>query len=106
MSSYLILFAIFAIIAVIYFVLVHNKPAPKTDWEQLPQLDEYKKLKNQSMQIINPAVVFVVIVKSIKDYYNPRKNPDNTKHYHACAACRRVLWRSVAILTKKTADQP
>jgi len=73
MSSYLILFAIFAIIAVIYFVLVHNKPAPKTDWEQLPQLDEYKKLKNQSMQIINPAVVFVVIVKSIKDYYNPRK---------------------------------
>ena len=43
MTTYLILFAI---ILFIYFVLVRNKPARKTDWETLPSLDEYKKLKN------------------------------------------------------------
>ena len=42
MSTYLILFAA---IAIIYYFQIHNRPAPKTDWEKLPQLNEYKKLE-------------------------------------------------------------
>lgn len=104
MSTYLILFAI---IAVIYFVLVRNRPAPKSDWEQLPQLNEYKKLKKSVNADNQPCCRFCGNSEINKRLLQSKKeNPDNTKHYHACAACRRVLWRSVAVVTEKTAEQP
>ena len=104
MSAYLILFAI---IAIIYFVLVHNRPAPKTDWEKLPQLNEYKKLK-KSVNANNQACCRFCGNSEINKrlLQSKKENPDNKKYYHACAACRRVLWRSVAVVTEKRADQP
>ncbi|HEY7866663.1 MAG TPA: hypothetical protein VIC51_11740 [Psychromonas sp.] len=104
MSAYLILFAI---VAVIYFVLVRNKPAPKSDWEKLPQLNEYKKLKKSANADNQPCCHFCANSEINKRLLQSKKeNPDNTKYYHACAACRRVLWRSVAVETGKTTEQP
>lgn len=93
MSAYLILFAI---VAVIYFVLVHNKPAPKTDWEKLPQLIDYKKFKKSVNADNQTCCRFCGNSEINKRLLQSKKeNPDDTKHYHACASCRRVLWRSV-----------
>ncbi|MFT6924753.1 MAG: hypothetical protein ACJAZP_000311 [Psychromonas sp.] len=103
MSTYLILFAV---IAVIYFVLVRNRPAPKTDWENLPTLNEYKKLEksvNADDQLCCRFCGSSDINKRLLQ--SKKENPDDTKYYHACAACRRVLWRSVVMLTDKKEDQ-
>jgi hypothetical protein len=106
MSNYLILFAIAAII---YFVLVRNRPASKTDWEKLMPLNEYKKLKKSVNADNQPCCRFCGNSEiNTRLLQSKKENPDNTKYYHACAACRRVLWRSVTAVTEtaKKADQP
>lgn len=99
MSTYLILFAT---IAIIYYFLIHKKPARKTDWESLPVLDEYQKMQKSTNEqgklccrYCGHTETVQRLLKSLKE------NPDNTKHYHACSQCRVVLWRSVLQDTKK-----
>jgi|GEM_PF-5172148 len=92
MTEYLILFAI---VALIYYVQIHNKPARKTDWETLPFLEEYKKIaKSQNEQgelccrYCGSTTTVERLLKSVKE------NPNKRKYYHACTECKVVLWRS------------
>ncbi len=92
MSTYLILFAI---IAILYFVLIRNKPAPKTDWEKLPCLNEYQKLakaKNEQGELCCRYCGSTEFVQRLLK--SPKENPNNSKHYHACTQCKVILWRS------------
>lgn len=92
MTTYLILFVI---VAIIYFVLIRNKPERKTDWQTLPFLEEYKKMdkaQNEQGELCcrycgNKETV-ERLLKSVTE------NPDNSKHYHACTQCKVILWRS------------
>ena len=92
MSTYLILFAI---IVIIYYFLIHNKPPSKTDWEKLPPLQEYKQLEKSVDEKGHLYCRFCGNTKMNERLLQSKKeNPDNTKHYHACSECKRVLWRS------------
>ena len=92
MSTYLILFVIMVII---YFVLIRNKPVPKTDWETLPLLDEYKKNKKTKNEKGELCCRYCGSIKFIERSLNSSKeNPHNNKYYHACTQCKVVLWRS------------
>lgn len=92
MSTYLILFAI---IAVIYFVQIRNKPARKTDWETLPFLDEYKKLEKSHNEQGLLCCRYCGATETVKRSLNsPKENPNNSKYYHACTKCKVILWRS------------
>ena len=99
MTTYLILFAI---IAVIYFVQIHNKPARKTDWETLPFLEEYKKIdksQNEDQELCCRYCGSTEFVKRLLK--SPQENPENSKHYHACTQCKVVLWRSESVADTK-----
>ncbi|HEY5716585.1 MAG TPA: hypothetical protein VIS54_09230 [Psychromonas sp.] len=99
MSTYLI---VFAVIALIYYVQIHNKPPQKTDWEKLPQLTEYKKLEKSVNEQAQLCCRYCGNTKINKRLLQSRKeNPDNIKHYHACSECKIVLWRSVSEVGKK-----
>ena len=92
MTEYLILFAI---VALIYYVQIHNKPARKTDWETLPFLEEYKKhaqSKNAEGELCCRYCGCTEIAERL--LRSPKENPDNRKHYHACTQCKVILWRS------------
>ena len=92
MSSYLILFVI---VAIIYVVLVRNKPPRKTDWETLPLLDEYKKLEKTVNEKGELCCRHCGSTKFVERLLNsPKENPNNSKYYHACTQCKVVLWRS------------
>ncbi len=82
--------------AVIYFVLIRNKPKAKTDWETLPFLDEYEKSddnKNDQGDLCCTHCKHSEFVT--RDLQSEKENPDKTKHYHACTNCKVILWRSV-----------
>lgn len=99
MSTYLILFAT---IAIIYYFLIHKKPIRKTDWETLPLLDEYKKIKKATNEQGELCCRFCGHSETVQRLLNSEKeNPDNSKHYHACTQCRVVLWRSISEDTNK-----
>jgi hypothetical protein len=100
MNEYLILFII---VAVIYFVLVRNKPAPKTDWERLPSLDEYKKLEKSKNKDGELCCRYCGSTKFVERLLkSPKENPNNSKHYHACTQCKVILWRSESTADKQT----
>ena len=100
MTTYLILFVI---IAVIYFVLIHNKPARKTDWETLPLLNEYKKLKKSQNDDGELCCRYCGSTEFVERLLkSPKENPDNTKHYHACTQCKVILWRSELVADATT----
>lgn len=92
MTEYIIV----AIVMVfIYFVLVRNRPAAKTDWETLPTLSEYQK----NPKAHNPEAILCCQhcghTETNKRVLNSRKeNPTQKKFYHACAKCKVILWRS------------
>lgn len=91
MIDYLLLFVT---IAIIYFVLVRNKPARKTDWETLPTFAEYKKkakAKNDEGEVCCAYCGHTEMVERLLK--SEKENPDNTKHYHACTNCKVILWR-------------
>lgn len=92
MTEYLMLFAI---MLVIYFVLVRNRPAPKTDWEGLPLFEQYIKDKKAKDEQGNTQCIYCanqeIIKKPLK---NAKENPQGTKFYHACTECKVILWRS------------
>lgn len=95
MSSYII---VFVIAAFIYFVQIRNKPAPKTDWETLPLLDEYKTMnnsKNEQNVVMCRHCGSTEIIK--KPFNSEKENPNKTKHYYACTKCKVILWRSETI---------
>jgi hypothetical protein len=99
MTTYLILFVI---IAVIYFVQIHNKPPRKTDWETLPFLEEYKKLektKNDAGELCCRHCGSTEFVERLLK--SEKENPDNSKHYHACTQCKVILWRSESVVNKE-----
>ncbi len=92
MTEYLILFAT---IAIIYFVLIRNRPPRKTDWESLPLLSEYKnqeKSHNEDGLLCCRYCGSTEMVERLLK--SEKENPDNTKHYHACTQCKVILWRS------------
>jgi hypothetical protein len=92
MSTYLILFAI---VAIIYFVQIRHKPARKTDWQTLPLLDEYKKLKKSKNEAGELCCRYCGTTEFVERLLkSPKENPDNSKHYHACTQCKVILWRS------------
>lgn len=94
MTAYIVLFII---ITFIYFVLIRNKPIPKTDWETLPFLDEYKTLDkaiNESGECCcRHCQSLETVTRSLQ---SEQENPNNSKFYHACTKCKIVLWRSEA----------
>ncbi|WP_019614175.1 hypothetical protein [Psychromonas ossibalaenae] len=97
MTEYLILFVI---IAVIYFVLIRNRPARKTDWETLPLLSEYKELEKSHNDDGQLCCRYCGASETVERLLKSEKeNPDNTKHYHACTQCKVILWR-----TEQTAE--
>ncbi|MEH6452270.1 MAG: hypothetical protein V7782_04430 [Psychromonas sp.] len=99
MSTYLILFAT---IAIIYYFLIHKKPIRKTDWESLPVLDKYKKLKKSINEQGELCCRYCGHTETVERLLkSPKENPDETKHYHACTQCKVVLWRSVLEDTNK-----
>ena len=104
MTEYLILFAI---VALIYYVQIHKKPARKTDWETLPFLEEYKKLEkseNEDGKLCCRYCGCTEIVERL--LRSPKENPNKSKHYHACTRCKVILWRSesVAVANKSNTD--
>lgn len=102
MSTYLILFVI---VAIIYFVQIRNKPVRKTDWQTLPSLEEYKKLKKSENEKGELCCRHCGSTEFVQRLLNsPQENPDNSKHYHACTQCKVVLWRSELILDTKQVD--
>ena len=102
MTTYLILFAI---IAVIYFVQIRNKPAPKTDWETLPLIEEYKKLEKSQNEDGELCCRYCGATEFVERLLkSPKENPDNTKYYHACTQCKVILWRSESVVEPKKAN--
>ena len=100
MTDYLLLFVT---IAIIYYVLVHNKPARKTDWETLPFLDEYKKKDKAINDAGELCCIYCGHQEMIQRVLNsPKENPNNSKHYHACTNCKVILWRSESATDKQT----
>ena len=99
MTEYLILFVI---VAVIYFVLIRNKPVRKTDWETLPFLEEYKKLEKSQNEEGKLCCRYCGSTETVERLLNsPKENPNNSKHYHACTKCKVVLWRSESVTGTK-----
>ena len=92
MTEYILL----AIIMVfIYFVLIRNRPAPKSDWETLPTLAEYKKVKKTENEQGELCCQYCGHTETVQRELNSDKeNADKTKFYHACTQCKVVLWRS------------
>lgn len=95
MTEYIIL----AIIMVfIYFVLIRNKPTPKTDWETLPSLDQYQKLKKTHTEQGELCCQYCGHQETVERALNSdTENPQKNKFYHACTACKVVLWRTEKI---------
>ncbi|WP_028864893.1 hypothetical protein [Psychromonas aquimarina] len=92
MTEYLILFAI---IAVIYFVLIRNRPARKTDWESLPLLNEYEQQEKSHNEEGQLCCCYCGATEMVERLLKSEKeNPDNTKYYHACTQCKVILWRA------------
>lgn len=92
MTEYIILFAI---MLVIYFVLVRNKPAAKTDWEGLPLLDEYLKNNKAKDEQGTTQCIYCANQEILKKPLRSEKeNPQGNKFYHACSECKVILWRS------------
>jgi len=92
MTEYLILFAI---VALIYYVQIHNKPARKTDWETLPFLEEYKKIAkshNEQGELCCRYCGSTTTVERL--LHSEKENPAKSKHYHACTECKVILWRN------------
>ncbi|GLS91604.1 hypothetical protein GCM10007916_26730 [Psychromonas marina] len=92
MTEYIII----AIIMVfIYFVLVRNRPAAKTDWESLPTLSEYQKIPKAHNSAATLCCQYCGHTEMIKRVLNSKKeNASQKKHYHACTKCKVILWRS------------
>ncbi|PKF63721.1 hypothetical protein CW745_02435 [Psychromonas sp. psych-6C06] len=92
MTEYILL----AIIMVfIYFVLIRNKPAPKTDWEGLPTLPEYKEIEKTTTSEGELCCQYCGHTETIERSLNSEKeNPNKNKFYHACTNCKVILWRS------------
>lgn len=92
MTEYIILFVIMLII---YFFLVKNRTTPKSDWETLPQLEQYKKETKASNEQNKTVCIHCgsdnIIEKPLRD---EKENPDQTKFYHTCTECRVILWRN------------
>lgn len=92
MSEYIILGVI---VVFIYFVLIKNKPARKTDWESLPNFDEYKAIKKSHNEEGKLCCQHCGHQEMVERTLNDKKeNPENNKFYHACTKCKVVLWRS------------
>lgn len=89
-------YIIIAIIMVfLYFVLIRNRSTPKTDWESLPSLEEYKKLKKTHTEQGDVCCQYCGHQETIERSLNSEKeNPEKNKFYHACTSCKVVLWRS------------
>lgn len=88
--------ALFIIVAIIYFVLVRNKPAPKTDWETLPFLPEYRKRDNTTNEQGELCCYNCACTETVKrSLQSEKENLENNKFYHACTQCKVILWRSV-----------
>jgi len=92
MTEYILL----AIIMVfIYFVLIRNRPTPKSDWESLPTLSEYQGLKKSKNELGVQCCQYCGHTETVERTLNSEKeNFDKTKYYHACTSCKIVLWRS------------
>ena len=102
MTTYLILFVI---IAIIYFVLIRNKPARKTDWETLPFLEEYKKLEKSQNEDGELCCRYCGSTETVERLLkSPEENPKNSKHYHACTQCKVILWRSESVAGTKNSN--
>lgn len=92
MTEYIMLVIIMIFI---YFVLIRNKPAPKTDWETLPTLPEYQKIKKSSNEQGDICCQYCASTEIIKrSLKSKQENPDKTKFYNVCTACNVILWRS------------
>ena len=92
--------ALILVVAIVYFVLVRNRPAPKTDWETLPDLLEYQaldKTKNDKGQLCCRHCGCPETVK--RALQSEKENTDNSKFYHACTQCKVILWRSESATT-------
>lgn len=92
MTEYIIL----AIIMVfIYYVLIRHKPVRKTDWETLPELEKYQKIKkshNEQGELCCQHCGHQEIRQ--RTLQSKKENPQENKFYHACTRCKVVLWRS------------
>ena len=91
MTEYILL----AIIMIfIYYVLVRNKPKPKTDWETLPSFQEYQKLDKSNTDAGDLCCQYCGNQETVQRALNSEKeNPQKDKFYHACTSCKVVLWR-------------
>ena len=91
MSTYLILITI---VAILYFFVVRKKETPKTDYENLPDLCVYKKLK----KALN-AQGNLCCRHCSHEEFNERslvsktENPLQNKFYFSCAKCRVILYK-------------
>ncbi|WP_354625612.1 hypothetical protein [Psychromonas sp. MME2] len=87
--------ALIMIVAIVYFVLVRNKPAPKTDWEKLPDFQEYQALEKTQNESGELCCHYCGCSETVKrPLKSEKENPDKLKFYHACTQCKVVLWRS------------
>ena len=92
MTEYIILALIMVFI---YFVLIRNRPASKTDWETLPTLEKYQKqAKSTNTEGILCCQHCGHIETVEKVLISKKENPKNNKCYNACTNCKVILWRS------------
>ncbi|WP_022941310.1 hypothetical protein [Psychromonas hadalis] len=91
MVEYMILAVI---MAVLYFVLIKNRPADKSDWETLPTLPEYQKVKKTKNEQGELCCQYCGNTETVERPLNSEKeNIHKTKFYHACTSCKVILWR-------------
>ncbi|WP_413698576.1 hypothetical protein ACLKMH_13110 [Psychromonas sp. KJ10-10] len=92
MTEYIILGVI---VVFIYFALIKNKPVRKTDWESLPNFEEYQAIEKSHNEEGTLCCQHCghqeMVERTLKD---KKENPENNKFYHACTQCKVVLWRS------------
>ena len=91
MTEYIILAVIMVIL---YFVLIKNRPEEKTDWETLPTLPEYQKIKKAKNDQGELCCQYCGHTETVERALNSEKeNLHKTKFYYACTGCKVILWR-------------
>ena len=92
MTEYII---VAIIMAFIYFVLIKNRPAAKTDWESLPTLSKYKKnskaTTSEGVLCCQHCAHTEIIEKTLD---SKAENPEKNKFYNVCSNCKVILWRN------------
>ena len=88
-------FILIIIMLVIYFVLIRNRATPKSDWESLATLEEYKKVAGANNAEGQLCCQYCGHLETVQRVLNSEKeNADKSKFYHACTSCKVILWRS------------